>query len=478
MTRKQLVTLWFAVLVVGAVLSFLCIHRHWNFGSSEDLAMFDQMLWNLREGRDLMVSFSGGARLQFMHHFFGEHFSPVLWLLAAPAGLTSGPEALLVMQSFAFALAAIPAAALAASLLGSGTAGLTAGLLWLTMPGMWQGVLYDFHMEAFEALFLFSFCHAFLKNRGLMWLWALLYLSCKEDAGIYLGLLAIVGGCMTGRPAKGLAITMLSFAYVALAVTWIMPNYSPSGHLLMASRLPRADSWDEFIATASNVLLHGPKWTAFLLHLAPFLGLPLFGGPLMLPVAASAGLMWLSTDDRQALMQLHYPLTIYPLLFVAALGVAAWIQKRCRLAGRWKFAVIVLLLLGVVGGWKIHRKNFRHDLKAGQRPVTEQRHHARELLRSIPDEGSLATTLYLSPQVSRRQHLSLLTHLGIYADWFVLPLNTQRIHPLSAQALVRLLDFATSTSSPYGVWGGVPGEIVILKLGWSHERNEEFRFLH
>lgn len=62
-------------LAVSAVLATVSIKRHYHLESDEDLAMFDQMLWNVRHGKGLVTTLSGEADLLFVHHFFGEHVS-------------------------------------------------------------------------------------------------------------------------------------------------------------------------------------------------------------------------------------------------------------------------------------------------------------------------------------------------------------------------------------------------------------------
>ncbi len=81
LNRPVLWTVLFA-LAISAVLATISIKRHCNLESEEDLAMFDQMLWNVRNGKGLVTTLSGESDLLFKHHFFGEHVSPILYLLA------------------------------------------------------------------------------------------------------------------------------------------------------------------------------------------------------------------------------------------------------------------------------------------------------------------------------------------------------------------------------------------------------------
>ena len=520
------------ILIFTALYAAASIFRHSHFGSYEDLAMFDQMLWNVREGRGLLTSISGNPHLLFSHHFFSEHVSPILYLLAWPAGLTSGPEALLVIQALALALSAWPAARIVAARFHSPWGGILIAAIWLSLPGLWRAGLYDFHMEVFEAFFLFAFWLALMKGRMDVWFWAALYVACKEDAPLYLAFAAAAGGWIFHHRRLGFTVAAVSAVYAALAIAWIGPSYSDSGQTLVQARLltPTVlggiDPWLRLVALSPD------RWIAWGRHLIGFAGLPLLGGLALLPGLAATGIMWLSGNAKQFTIDMHYPFTVYPLLFLAAVEGA-----RRLTASRW--ATKALLALTSMGG---NVKGFRtrnpsplpspggegiqggpgDPFKAGLRsdsletrlalawargmgwalslgllvslafawhtdgdrilqvltPPTGLRHRgldeARAALSQIPANGTLTVSLTLSPHVARREALDLLISPRL-SDWLAVRTDGH-FYPLNDTAYNQGIDQLMALG--YGFSGPTNSFIAVFQKGGSKALNPVFLEYH
>lgn len=475
------IALFGVIAAFAALYAGFSLYRHVHFGSWEDLAMFDQMLWNVREGRGLVTSISGNQHLQFAHHFFSEHVSPILYILAWPAGLTRGPEALLMIQALGLALSAWPAARIVSARLNAPWAGVLAAMLWLSLPGLWRGVLYDFHMEAFEAVFLFAFWWALMKGRLDVWLWAVLYVSCKEDAPLYLALAAAAGGCLFQRKRLGFSLASVCALYAALAIVWVGPAYSDSGHTLVHNRLLIPAGVGGIGPWLRMVLLHPERWLALGHHLLGFGGLPLLGGFALLPGMASVGVMWLSMAARQHTIDLHYPLTVYPLLLLAAVegvrrmgNILDWIRSRvgaCILnVSPWFPRLIALVLtIGVAFAWIADGEGVLDliSIRTGLRHAGLA--DARNALRKIPSHGALATSCTLAPHVARREKLTLLIRseqtdwMAIRTDAFFLPLSEDGYNDWMQSVLVPDTD--------YGFVGPRDSFVAIFQKGGSKALN-------
>ena len=103
-----------AMVITAVALAAITLTRHLRLESAFDLALFDSALWSFRHGDGFRITLECIVKpLTYPHHYFGEHFAPILYLLAWPAALTSGPQALLILQALAIAAAAWPAAVLA-----------------------------------------------------------------------------------------------------------------------------------------------------------------------------------------------------------------------------------------------------------------------------------------------------------------------------------------------------------------------------
>ena len=472
MTRKQANLIFYAAAgAVALILILLSILRHYRLATVQDLALFEQILWNIRQGHGAWTSMSGNSWLQFPHNFFGEHVSPILYLLAYPAGLTPGPEMLLVLQALAVVLAAFPAARIMEAETGRPWAGYAAGLAWLAFPALWGAVLFDFHMECFEPLFLFAFWLAFRRGARSCWLWALLYAACKEDAPVYLAALALAGGFVTGHRRLGVAVFAAAFAYALAAWFWIQPSCSPEGKALLGQRIMLPSSAGEIAAWVQAQFFKASRWQAIGAHLITFGWLPLFSGPAMLPWGISLCAMWLSNDFQQSHGMIHYPLTFYPLLFIsAAIGLrqaGRWARSRGSLV-RWTCWAVIIgsSLAGIVLGWASGSAAVGGAFGPGNDAALRS---APSVLASIPKDRAVVAARTLVAQIARRSDVRVLMEPVTNADWIATRLDGI-VYPCKNHE-EWLLNFLLSKDSPYGVYAVEPNLLAVFKRGHPKDLN-------
>ena len=119
---------------------------------SYDLVIFDQAVRSYSRF-DLPVAMVKGVHNDFGPGFsvLGDHFSPVLALLAPLYWIHDGPETLLVAQAVLFALAIRPVWRYAERRLGAGGAYCAAGAYALSWP-IAEALAFDFHEVAFAPL--------------------------------------------------------------------------------------------------------------------------------------------------------------------------------------------------------------------------------------------------------------------------------------------------------------------------------------
>ncbi len=462
-----------AVATVAGVLIWLSLLRHYRFASTQDLALFDQLLWNIRQGHGIWTTMSGNSWLQFPHHFFGEHVAPVLYLLAYPAALAPGPEILLIVQALVVALAAIPAARIMAAETGWRPAGIFAGLAWLAFPGIWGAVLFDFHMEAFEPLFLFAFWLSLRRGRLACWLWAGLYMACKEDAPFYLAAVALAGGFITQHRRLGMAVCLAALAYGLLVWLWVQPACSPAGKALLGQRLMLPAHAGDIAPWIQRQFLNPSRWQALGGHLLAFGLLPVFAGVALLPWAMSLGVMWLSNDYEQSHGLLHYPLTLYPLLFLAAaIGMRhlrQWLQPRGPVVRRVCCGMIMGLGLAGIGmGWVAGKEAV---INAAGKVNTAALRQAPARLAAIPPDGDVCAALTLSPHLSRRRNIAILMDPATNAEWIATRLDGI-VHPCQDHQ-EWLVSQLLSDRSAYGVVAFETNFIIVFRRGYPQALNRQ-----
>ncbi|WP_169728852.1 DUF2079 domain-containing protein [Desulfatirhabdium butyrativorans] len=395
------------------LIGFLAIVRHYSFESFEDLALFDQLFWNIRHGRGPVTTISGNMHLLFQHHFFGEHFSPILYLLAPLAGITKGPEALLITQAFLIGLATIPAGIWVSRRIGNTNAGLWAAWFWIAIPPLWVGALYDFHMDCLIPLFFFAFVLSMHQKKASAWLWAVLLVSVKEDASIYLFFAALVTGWLYDNRRTGIFVATASLVYALVVILIVIPGFSPTETHLLSNRMLTPANSGGFFAWLQAVLANPERWEALRNHLLHFGLFPVIGLFASLPWMVAIGIAWLSNDAWQSLITMHYPLMSYPLMFFAMIeGLRLWNRLFERHFPAFQRQALVFAILLISGSLLLTWSDARAPLDDVMRTASPVRalrtSESRRMLEAIPSGASVAATQTTLAHVARREKLFLM----------------------------------------------------------------------
>ncbi|MDT4986940.1 MAG: hypothetical protein QOI74_1034 [Micromonosporaceae bacterium] len=166
-----------------------------------DLVIFDQAVRSYSRGH-LPVAIVKGVHNGFGPGFsvLGDHFSPILVLLAPLYWVYDGPQTLLVAQAMLFAAAIGPLWILVRRELGTVAAYCVVGAYAVSWPIV-AAVDFDFHEVAFAPLImavLFERLSAYRHGTGRWWHLALpcaALVLVKEDLGL---LVATLGLCLSG----------------------------------------------------------------------------------------------------------------------------------------------------------------------------------------------------------------------------------------------------------------------------------------
>ena len=132
-----------AVMLISYVAFYtgFTIHRHNIFNSAMlDLGIQDQVVWNTSQGRPFEESIEG-------NNYLGDHFQPLMALLAIPYRLYPSVYWLLIFQSVCLGLGGIPVFRLARRAFLSPLAGLAFALAYYLYPAVGYINRFDFHFE-------------------------------------------------------------------------------------------------------------------------------------------------------------------------------------------------------------------------------------------------------------------------------------------------------------------------------------------
>jgi uncharacterized membrane protein len=227
---------------LAALLYAACALREYHTfeTSTYDLVIFDQAERSYsRFG--LPVAIVKGVHNGFGAGFsiLGDHFSPILALLAPLYWVHSGPVTLLIAQALLFASAVLPLFAFIRRELGIRPAYLVAAGYALSWP-VAEAVSFDFHEAAFAPVLtalLFERYSAYRRGRGRWWhvaLAGLALLTIKEDVGLLVsafGLCILASGLRRPGPRRrqslllGLAFAVGGVLAVAVTTRLLIPAF-------------------------------------------------------------------------------------------------------------------------------------------------------------------------------------------------------------------------------------------------------------
>ena len=341
---------WLIALVVFAGYTIISVSRYLRLApGSWDLGIFTEYVKQLAHLHAPVVNIHGAG-----FNLFGDHFQPIVGLIAPLFLIFPNPVTLLVVQAFLTAASVIPVSRAAEARLGTAAGrmiGAAYGLSW----GLAQMVDFDFHEIAFAVPLLACSLSALLRGRTrAAVLWALPLVFVKEDQGFTvaaLGLVLMLSSVShrsepdTDRGLAfrgGLLLVCWGIFWSALAILVIIPHFniahvypywtdggavSPAGHAAPGAVLSQLGaSWLVKLRTTLLILLP--------------VGFLALGSPLGLIALPSLVLRFVLTNNMYWGDGFHYNATVMPIVFLAAVDTLSRLrqgnQPRWREIGtRW-----------------------------------------------------------------------------------------------------------------------------------------------
>ena len=405
---------WLAVgLLAGLwsmVVGWLAIARHLTFHTGFDLGIFAQVAWSTANGRPFYTSLAGVTT-----NFLGEHFAPLLAVLAPVYGVWPDARALLVVQTLALAAGAFPLFAFGRARLGARLAVVVVVAYFLS-PLLQSVALFDFHEIALAVPLLMAAGAALLDERpGATLLWLGLALLAKEEVALIAVAMGLYAWLIQRRRRFGLGLAAGGMAWTALLFGWVMPAMSPN-----ATGYPFLDRYGALGSTPGEILrtlftqpasvarvaATRDKATFVLQLLVPLGGLPLLGWPAVLLVVPPLAYLLLANYKFMSSISFHYTAPLIPFLFLATVVA---LQRLSGWGVRWRLAgAAVLCAAALVGAWLWSPlpggRSYEPDVFA----VTEEDRATRRLLETIPADASIASDWTYLPWLANRWRLDAL----------------------------------------------------------------------
>jgi uncharacterized membrane protein len=350
---------WLIALVVFAGYTIISVSRYLRLDpGSWDLGIFTEYVKQLAHLHAPVVNIHGAG-----FNLFGDHFQPIVGLIAPLFLIFPSPVTLLVVQAFLTAVSVIPVSRAAEARLGTAAGrmiGAAYGLSW----GLAQMVDFDFHEIAFAVPLLACSLSALLRGRTrAAVLWALPLVFVKEDQGFTVAAIGLVLMLMSvSRRAEpgtdrsqafrgGLLLVCWGIFWSALAIIVIIPHFnvahvypywtdggavSPAGHAAPGAVLSQLGaSWLVKLRTTLLILLP--------------VGFLALGSPLGLIALPSLALRFVSTNNMYWGDGFHYNATVMPIVFLAAVDTLSRLrqgdQQRWReIVTRWAAPAAMLAI--------------------------------------------------------------------------------------------------------------------------------------
>ncbi|MFE3329960.1 DUF2079 domain-containing protein [Streptomyces sp. NPDC059176] len=367
--------------------------------NSYDLGIFEQIVRSYAHGH-LPTSELKGPDFPVL----GDHFSPVLVLVAPFYRLWPAPATLLVLQAGLIAASVVPLALWVYRKLGTLAAavvGICYGVSW----GIASAVGFDFHEVAFAVpLLVFSLVALARGRLSAAAYWALPLLLVKEDLGLTVAAIGVLIA-LRGNRRLGI-ITGLSGLLGALLVLFvILPAFNPNGSFAYWFWLDspgggHGGPLDQLHRMTVGLVTPQAKVSTLVLVLAPTLFLAL-RSPLVLIALPTVLWRFASGNAFHWGTGYHYSLVLMPIVFVAFAD--ALVDRRANPGSVRRYlagcAAVSLLLLPSFPLWQlVQPATWRADSRVAL---------AHRLMGRIPDGATVQASSQLVPQLTSRTSTSL-----------------------------------------------------------------------
>jgi uncharacterized membrane protein len=398
------------VIVYAVLYSFITVTRHLTLLTHAlDLGYYVQLTWNLARGAGPYVS------LPEMHAW-GDHFSPIMYLLVPFFLEAPGAYVLLVFQSVALALGALAVFGLAARRLGDERPAAVFALLYLLNPSLHGINVRDFHAAALAIPLLLAALYFAEVERP--WLFAasvLLALATREDAAIAVVGLGLWLALSKRRWLWGAVLAAGAFALLAADTRWLMPYFrgAPYPHLGRYAHLGR--TVPEIVAT---VLLHpfralggvvtGKRLVYLGALFAPLAFLPLLAPGALVGLAPSLFENLLGQDRILFDYRTQYQSFVLPFLFLGA--IAGYDRLALRRPGPWPKRVLVVAMMASL----VLSSSALNDLSTGRFWPKLEHRQAWEVMAEVPAGAVLSA------------HDRYVAHLSLRPLVFVFPVELEK----------------------------------------------------
>jgi len=435
--------LWLSMAAYTLIFSYFSIMRHLSskFGDP-DLSIFGQAFYTAwKWGMPFFNTFEANSH-------FAQHNSPIFYLWLPIYALHPGIPILLVLQSAALALGALPVFWLVKDHLGEKSA-LYFALLYLLYHPL-QGINYDqFNELSFAVAPAMFALYYFLKRKyAPFWIFWVLALICKEDSGFvgaFWGLYCLGLGVWNKSERRqlwinGLFLLLISVAWAYSSIYIVIPHFKV-GHCYgyLAERYGNlGNTLPEVILTIISrpvyiirILLEKERLFYFLEMFLP-LGFISFYSPGLLFMTIPTFAINMLSNYGMHNTGGRYSAFIIPFIFGSAiLAIEKIVNQKHTQEAQQKSSrrlLILLFTLTILCTLLINCTPLRIGFKVPR--ITSHQKLILNLVKTLPPEASISTQADILQHVCNRIH----AYSGYYpASDFILVDETSKWYGMHAE---------------------------------------------
>lgn len=355
------------------------------------MAIFTQAVWNTTQGEWFYSSIKGGICL------LGDHFAPLLALLALPYRIWPEPGLLLAIQAFAVASCVFPLARIVRKSGQSPSWAVLYCLAFALYLPVRNAVRFDFHSEVVAMPLLF-WAFAFLEEKKTMLasIFLALALTAKENmatVAFAFGLYA----CLKREKALrfGIFWILTSLIYFYAVVHFFIPKLSGAPYFYLEG------NFTEWLRAGWAPLMKHLFRSSTFSYLAKIYG-PLAFTSVLAPTSLILTIPTLTQNilarNEMTLSIFHqYTATLTPFVFISSVMALAKVRSYRRY---WAYGILLtsVLMSGVSEVYPMRRQWIT---------ITPRTMRVEKILRTIPAEYSLRTHELYAPHAANRKELHI-----------------------------------------------------------------------
>jgi uncharacterized membrane protein len=220
-----------------------------NYGTfGFDMGIYDQGIWLISHLKTPFDTIRG-------INYFGQHVNVISFALVPFYWLGAGPHFLFAFETVWFALGAVPLYLLGRDRLHNSSLPLAICAAYLLYPPLEWTNEWMFHPDSLMATpLMFAYYFATRRRWGLFWVFVIITLSCKEDAGLAILALGIVVWFKFRDRTWGLITALTGAAWFLICTKLIIPLVNGGGQPFYFNLFPEYGSTLPQIA--KNLLFH------------------------------------------------------------------------------------------------------------------------------------------------------------------------------------------------------------------------------